>query len=190
MPKYLFFLFFLLFIKITICTPICEEGKNNCTKCDYITQLCLKCNKDIFVPDKNGGCEGAKLCKLGNNYCQECQDNSHLCKKCEEGYFPDENGGCSYTDNCEIAYKGECIKCKNNYILVGENTYLFEGFILCKSVYSQDFKNCEEINIRKGICSKCKEGFYLNKIDNRCIGTEHCLESSLENVCNVHMIII
>lgn len=178
MPKYFLFLLFLLLIKIAICTPICEEGKNNCTKCDYITQLCLKCNKDIFVPDQNGGCEGAKLCKIGNNYCQECQDNSYLCKKCEEGYFPDENGGCSYTDNCEIAYKGECIKCKNNYILVGENSYLFEGFILCKSVYSQDFKNCEEINIRKGICSKCKEGFYLNKIDNRCIATEHCLESS------------
>ena len=32
--------------------------------------------------------------------------------------------------------------------------------------------------MRKGICSKCKEGFYLNKIDNRCIVTENCLESS------------
>ena len=171
-------LIYLIFIIKTICIPICEERKNNCLKCDYINQLCIKCSKDIYAPDKNGGCDKAKKCIIGNNYCLECEENSELCKICEEGYFPDENGGCSYTNNCEISDKGECIKCKNNFIMVGENTYLFEGFILCKSIFSQDFKNCDTINLRKGICSKCKEGFYLNKIDNRCIETENCLISS------------
>ena len=171
-------LYFIIFINQAICIPICEERKNNCYKCDYINQLCIKCSKDIYTPDKNGGCEGAKKCSVGRNYCQECQKDSVLCEICEEGYFPDENGGCSYTNNCEISERGECIKCKDDYILVGENTYLYEGFILCKSIYSPDFKNCEYINMRKGICSKCKEGFYLNKIDNRCIETENCLESS------------
>ena len=182
MSKYLISLLFLILIVKIISFPICEEGKNNCTKCNYITQLCLKCDKDVLIPDDNGGCEGAKSCRVGKNYCEECQDDSYLCKKCEDGYFPDENGGCSYTGNCEISDKGECKKCKDNFILVGENSYLNQGFILCKSSNSQDFKNCEEIDYKKGICSKCKEGFYLNRIENRCIETEHCLES-LFNVC-------
>ena len=169
---------FLLFFKYIICSQICEEGKNNCVKCDYINQLCIKCNKDIYSPDKNGSCEKAMKCIVGKNYCQECNEELGLCKKCEDGYFPDENGGCSYTNNCEISDRGECIQCKDDYILVGENTYLFEGFILCKSIYSPDFKNCEEINLRKGICSKCENGFNLTIIDHRCIETENCLESS------------
>ena len=168
---------FILTIKQAIFFPFCQEGKNNCTKCNYMTDLCIKCNKDIFIPDSKGGCEGAKKCLLGNNYCKECEEDSKLCKICEEGYFPDENGGCSYTNNCEISSHGECIKCKDNYILIGENTYLFDGFILCKSINSEDFKNCKEINKRKGICTKCKEGYYLNKGDNRCSETENCSES-------------
>ena len=178
MSKNFIILFFLILIEQEISVPFCEEGKNNCTKCDYITQLCIKCNKEVLSPDNNGGCEGAKKCVLGNNYCQECKIDNRLCAVCEDGYFPDENGGCSYTSNCEISYQGECIKCKDGFILIGENTYLFDGFVLCKSIYSQDFKNCEEINKRKGICSKCKEGFYLNKGDNRCIEIENCYESS------------
>ena len=178
MSKTLIYFLSIILIKGILSIPNCEEGKNNCTKCDYINQLCIKCNKDIFIPDENGGCKGAKKCNIGINYCQECQEDSSLCKICEEGYFPDENGGCTYTNNCEISYKGECIKCKSNFILIGENTYLNEGFILCKSINSPDFKNCEEINIRKGICSKCKEGYYLNLIDNRCSEIEHCYESS------------
>ena len=167
----------ILFFECIICARICEEGKNNCLRCDYINQLCIKCDKDIYSPDRNGGCSKAMKCIVGKNYCQECNDELGLCKKCEEGYFPDENGGCSYTDNCEISERGECIKCKDDYIKIGENTYLFEGLIICKSIYSPDFKNCEDINLRRGICNKCKEGYYLTKIDNRCVETENCLES-------------
>ena len=176
MSKTLINLILLILIQQIISNP-CIEGKNNCTKCDYINQLCIKCNKDILIPDENGGCKPAKKCSTGINFCQQCDENSNLCKLCEEYYFPDENGGCTYTDNCEISYKGECIKCKDDFILVGEKSYLFDGFILCKSVFSHDFKKCEEIDIRHGKCLKCKEGFYLSLIDHRCIETEHCLES-------------
>ena len=31
------------------------------------------------------------------------------CNKCEKGYYPDQNGGCSYTDNCQISYKGKSL---------------------------------------------------------------------------------
>ena len=47
-------LFFIIFINQAVCIPICEERKNNCYKCDYISQLCIKCSKGIYTPDKNG----------------------------------------------------------------------------------------------------------------------------------------
>ena len=169
---------FILIIKKAIFLPLSEEGNFYCTKSNYLTKLCIKCEKDIFVPDLKGGCEGAEKCILGNNYCKECDEDSKLCKVCEDGYFPDENGGCSYTNNCLISDNGQCIKCKDNFMLIGENSYLYQGFILCKSINSEDFKNCEEINIRKGICKKCKEGFYLNAGDNRCTETANCTKSS------------
>ena len=177
---------FILIIKQAIFLPLYEEGEFYCTKTNYLTKLCIKCEKDIFVPDLKGGCEGAKKCILGNNYCKECGEDSKLCKVCEDGYFPDENGGCSYTNNCEISDHGQCIKCKDNFMLIGENSYLYKGFILCKSINSEDFKNCEEINIRRGICKKCKEGFYLNSGDNRCIETANCTESSFGKCKSCH----
>ena len=177
---------FILIIKQAIFLPLYEEGEFYWTKTNYLTKLCIKCEKDIFVPDLKGGCEGAKKCILGNNYCKECDEDSKLCKVCEDGYFPDENGGCSYTNNCEISDHGQCIKCKDNFMLIGENSYLYQGFILCKPINSEDFKNCEEINIRRGICKKCKEGFYLNSGDNRCIETANCTESSFGKCKSCH----
>ena len=77
-----------------------------------MTKLCLECDNDVYVPDKNGGCEKSSTCNIGYNYCIECDDDNHLCKTFEEGYFPDDNGGCSYSDNCDISYNGRCLKCK------------------------------------------------------------------------------
>ena len=50
-------------------------------------------------------------------------------KICEEDYFPNENGGCSYSNNYEISEKGKCIKCKNDFILIGEDNYNNQGII-------------------------------------------------------------
>ena len=113
---------------------------------------------------------------MGKNYCSECSEVGNICQKCEVGYFPDENGGCSYTDNCQISYKGKCLKCKEEFILTGINKD--NNYLICKSLNSEDFKNCDNIDINKGKCSKCKEGYYLNKGDNRCISVENCSESS------------
>ena len=179
--KKIFFFLFYFFLKAKLSIEYCWEGENNCSKCNYMTKLCVKCSLNIYVPDKNGGCEMAKKCFLGKNYCNECSDELDRCKICEKGFFPDDNGGCSYTDNCKISYKGECLQCKDDFILIGKNeknSKLKNNFILCKSLSSEDFKNCEEINLFNGICTKCKEGFYLNKGDNRCTETENCYESS------------
>ena len=61
---------------------------------------------------------------LGNNYFKECDEDSKLFKVCEDGYFPDENGGWAYINNCEISDHGKCIKYKDNFMINGENTYL------------------------------------------------------------------
>ena len=176
MSSNLYFIMILYLIKFNFSIQKCEEGKNNCFKCDYRTKLCSICDRDFLIPDEIGGCKGAKKCVIGNNYCFSCDEDGYLCKICEDGYFPDENGGCSNTNNCEISDKGKCIKCKENYILIGDNNN--SKFIWCKSLNSEDIKNCEEFNQNKGICEKCHENYYLNKGDNKCIDIEDCYESS------------
>ena len=177
-------LIYILFLKISLFASRCIEDSNHCVKCNPVTKLCVKCDKDIFVPDQNGGCEYSKKCILGKNNCLECNINDDLCLKCIDGYFPDENGGCSYTNNCEISYQGKCLKCKNGFILIGEDKeYNKENEIkICKSLYSGDLKNCEIINTSNGLCEKCKEGFFLNTGDKNCVSTENCYESIFE-VC-------
>ena len=64
--------------------------------------------------------------------------------------------------------------------MIGENNYLNDGITICKSLIIGDLKNCEIINIEKGFCEKCKEGFYLNSGDKQCISTKNCSESIFE----------
>jgi len=177
-------LIYILFLKISLFSSLCIEDNNHCVKYNPVAKLCVKCDKDIFVPDKNGGCQYSKKCILGKNNCLECNINEDLCLKCIDGYFPDENGGCSYTDNCEISYQGKCLKCKNGFILIGEDKeYNKENEIkICKSLYAGELKNCEIINTSSGQCEKCKEGFFLNNGDKNCVSTENCYESIFE-VC-------
>ena len=98
MSKYILLIYFLI-IKIKISYLICLEGENNCIKCNYLTKLCIKCSLDIYIPDNKGGCVPSKTCSLGKNYCNKCSDDLNKCAVCDDGYFPDENFGCSYTDN-------------------------------------------------------------------------------------------
>ena len=169
---------FLFFLKLVFSEPLCEEGEKNCIKCNYLTKLCAKCKKDIYAPDNNGGCIGAKKCIIGKNYCNICSAEGDLCESCAESYFPDDNGGCSYSPNCAISEKGECIECLENFILVGKKSK--DNLKICKSLNSEDLKNCEEIDFEKGVCSKCKENYFLNSDDYRCTKTQNCSESIYE----------
>ena len=169
---------FILFMAYSIFSlPICQVGINNCNKCDPLTQLCLRCDKNIYSPDENGGCSPSRKCELGNNYCIECNEDQNLCKICETGLVPDGNGACSYIDNCDVSFRGKCLKCKNNFILIGyelEN----KGFSICKSLELEDFHKCEKIDTVTGYCSTCEEGYFLNEGDKKCTSIENCNESS------------
>ena len=169
---------FLLISKILFSfSQICNEGKNFCSKCNPVTKLCIKCEKDIFIPDKNGGCKYSRKCQLGKNHCIVCNDKGDLCQQCEEGYFPDKNGGCTYTDNCEVSYHGVCLECIDNFVLIGKN--LSDVIKICKSLDSVDLRYCQKVNLELGICEGCKEGYYLSENDKRCTPTKDCSKTKL-----------
>ena len=169
MKKYILYYFIISQINSIISNPKCEENKNNCEKCHPLTNICIKCISDNYIPDKNGGCIG--ICIPGKNYCNECDNEANLCIKClDMNYYPDKIGGCSYTNNCESSYNGTCLKCIDNFVLIGENN----GIKLCKNKNNEDFKNCKKINNKNGLCSECNKGYYLNKGDFKCIEKENC----------------
>ena len=190
MNKALFFFVFLSLINFTLLKPSCKEGTDNCIRCNPLTNLCDKCSSEIYIPNENGGCSFLKKCEEGKNFCLSCnenededwEENKAICEKCETGFYPDESGRCSFTENCQISYKGICLKCNSDFILIGENN----GIKICKSLLSSDLINCNIINNSTGLCDICKDGFYLNSGDKKCINIENCYESTFGkcNSCN------
>ena len=59
--------------------------------------------KDILIPDKNGGCTGAKKCISGKNNCNEC-DDENTCLKCENDFYMvnDDNKNCISASNIQM----------------------------------------------------------------------------------------
>jgi hypothetical protein len=112
------FILFSLFQKKFFSIQICTEGENNCAKCFPVLTLCIKCKKEIYFPNNNGGTEFSRKYILGKKHCILCNEEENLCKSCNEDYFPDKNVGCSYTDNCEISYKENCLQCIDNFSLI------------------------------------------------------------------------
>ena len=171
-------LFFIILnaIRILSSLPICSNNTNFCLQCNNITNLCEKCQiSEILVPDENGGCKGIKKCLEGKNYCKTCDIDNELCNECEENYFSDEYGGCSYTSGCEISFRGQCLKCKNDFILVGTQIKI------CKSLLLEEYNNCKEINELNGYCMICEEGYELQIGDHKCTKLQHCNESLFGN---------
>ena len=168
---------FLIYITVSIQT--CEKDKNFCILCELATDLCKKCESDLFIPDENGGCKGAKKCNINQNHCQKCSSSSHLCEACDNGYYPDDNGGCALTENCDVSEGGNCKKCIDNYALI----YWGKNFMECESMDREELLNCEEYDLY-GHCLKCKDGYYLNLGDKKCSNTENCL-SSTKGICDI-----
>ena len=164
--------FILILIHFSLSFPSCKVGVNNCSKCNSLTNLCVKCNKEIYTPDNEGGCTYSQKCKLGENYCNQCNIENNFCEICETGYFSDKNGGCSYTDNCKISYKGECIECDDDFLLIG-NKLKF-----CKYKNSEDIRYCAEYDTQNGKCNKCEVGYVLTSNDKKCVKTSYCNEAS------------
>ena len=183
MPKTISLFVYLLILNPILMEPFCKEGENNCYRCDPLTKLCTICSLDIYSPDEKGGCEPSGKCTIGKNYCLECDTEEKYCDKCEIGLYPDLNGGCSFIPNCELSYRGNCMKCQQDFILIGGDQDYFK---LCKSVKSQDLMNCKKINDLTGYCETCEDGYFLNSGDLKCSNIENCFESSFNEciLCN------
>lgn len=169
----LLFLISISFVTSAENQPLCIPKENFCKRCNQLTNLCISCEYDVLKPDKLGGCTGKGKCSIGKNYCEECDEEEGECKKCSSEYFPDENGGCSYSPNCEVSYLGKCIKCAVDFILVGDKN----SIQMCKSINSEEFLNCEKIDYTNGQCLQCEEDYYLTTGDKKCIKTKNCHES-------------
>ena len=182
--KLIIYILSLTILKIIITIPSCKEGENNCSMCNPITKLCAKCEKEVYVIDENGGCTYSKKCRFGENFCIECNEEENFCKYCQEDYYPDQNGGCSNTDKCQISETGICLECIKDYILIGVEENLNNEIRICKWLNSDDLKNCNNISIVNGTCNSCKEGFYLNEGDKKCIDIENCYKSSYGKCLN------
>ncbi len=173
MLKIISFLLLIFILKFTLEFPNCEDGKNFCQKCNPVTDVCIRCKNDAVIADEEGKCIGLKKCFMGQNFCEECNSEETLCSRCKTSYYPDENGQCSYTDNCELSYKGECFQCKNDYLLIGQ-----EGVLrICKYKDPEDFVGCEQISSSTGLCQKCIENYFLTEGDRKCIETDKCFEA-------------
>ena len=165
--------FIVLINKIILTSQACIANENNCYKCNPQSKLCAICqNREIYIPDEKGGCKGILKCFSGKNYCNKCDLNGKLCEKCERGYYPDENGGCTYTENCKISNKGECIECKQNFLKIGKKG----EWEICKYYLNEDFNHCKKINYEKGYCDICEDSYFLTS-ENRCIQIDNCQES-------------
>ena len=177
MKKFKFYYIILLIQEIFFSENHCIENENYCKKCHPLTNKCIKCVSDNFIINDEGECQGK--CIFGKNYCNECDLEEKLCKTCQANFYPDNVGGCSIVPNCESSYEGKCVKCQEEYLLIGEDN----GFKICKNKNSLDFKNCKIINNLTGLCKECEEGFFLNSGDFKCSKTENCYET-IFGVCS------
>ena len=114
---------YIISLQLLFAYPICKEGEEFCFQCNFQKTQCIKCEKDLYIPNDKGGCSYIKKCKAGKNNCVECSMDGDVCELCDSDYYPDENGGCSHTDNCVISENGKCLQCKDNYILIGIDNY-------------------------------------------------------------------
>ena len=162
-------------------SPLCKEGTNNCKRCDPLTNLCLNCDLDIYSPDENGGCSPLGKCISNKNYCKECDEEGKQCQKCDVGFYPDSNGACSFVEKCEISYRGFCLKCVLDYILIGEE----QGIKICKSIFSEDLQKCEKLNSKTGLCEACEKGYFLNSGDKKVQKLKIVMNQCTEDVWHV-----
>jgi len=176
MKRILRYLIIYIFLNISTSLPLCKEGENHCIKCHNATNLCMKCDKSVYIPNELGGCDSIKTCQPNNNHCLECNSNKDLCVKCEFLYYPDENGGCSNTKNCAVSHNGNCLECKNDYILIGQE--LYEGIKICKSKKSLDLLHCNSTDLTTGFCLECEDNYYLGAEDMICTSTKNCSKST------------
>jgi hypothetical protein len=175
----------------------------NCAECIsdyYLGSKNLKCSKiygcSMFENNKCNSCEDGLCHDLKSDLCYPMKINSYInnkefnkfcinchqtnkegtaCEICADGFIVGENGVCINTLNCEEAYDGKCLKCKDNYCLDEEQ--------VCRLTEINNCLKCENKNNYNTKCTECNPGFILNE-NNICLKCENgCKICSNENNC-------
>ena len=168
----------IIFLIPSLFAQKCQINQNLCARCNIYTDLCEECLTDLAKPDNSGGCGPIRKCSPGKNYCDECDEKGEICDYCEKGFFADINGGCSYTEYCDISDNGVCLKCDKDFYLIGNSQFSF-----CKYKALFDFMYCEKINFGTGKCEICENPFQLSVSDGKCVETKNCAQSTY-GVCD------
>ena len=159
------YLILLIFIKLSLFSPLCEVEKNHCSRCNPITKLCVKCDKDIYIPNENGGCQNAKKCIFGFNNCMQCNEKGNLCEKCLDGYELNEEGYCVDFDHCEEKEGDSCKKCKKEWIDNDVHYYCYNSIFGCIRSYNRGCLKCEDLDDLY-FCTECEPGYELTIYGN------------------------
>ena len=145
---------------------ICVKSKY-CQKGELGIGKCHECKEDYYLTKDRFACVKTNNCTYGNGYNDKCE-------YCEDGFYLDLNNRiCSSNqeDNdykhC-LLYQDNCTKCTDDYFL-SENSKCSNS------------TNCSIVI--NGTCDKCKEGFYLGKLDLKCNSIENCIKSKVFNLC-------
>ena len=158
-----------------ISKPYCNQINENdeCQYCEYPYLLHQgECIKRIGCEslDEEGNCEECseyyylndnKECKrIPISHCET--GDSQSCEECEEGYYLNNDKKCSKVSlpHCEEGDSEECEECEYYYYLVdGQCEKISQSN--CMDVYDDDADN-----EKKGKCSYCEDGYYLDSNNN------------------------
>ena len=161
----------------------CIKTENIIINChDYDqNETCVKCNKDYaFFGDNKNICVNKE--NFGNYYSMDggisyypCDLNNTNCSKCYYDYEANKMK-CTLCKNDLILFsdeKGE--KCLNKSLFVNDSTYVIINKThveLCEKVIPY----CEECENNKK-CKKCRENYYFNNYDNKCLFKENTTQN-------------
>ena len=149
---------------------------NQCVSCEE--NFCHDLKSDLCYPkDVNAYINNKDYNKFCIN-CKETNDEGTSCNICDDGFIVGENGACINTFNCDEAFGGKCLKCKDNYCLNKNN--------ICNTTEINNCLKCEKEDIYHNpnkICTECNPGFVLNE-NNICLKCGYgCKKCSNENIC-------
>ncbi|CAD8189469.1 unnamed protein product [Paramecium pentaurelia] len=180
--------------EILNCKYYLQNGK--CNKCDnnyhvsINSTICYQDIKycDIHLDDKCTSCITGYSKHTNSTFCfpdiLNCQitqtfyideTQKTYCNKCNDGYQSTENKQCSLDDKNCLLFNQDltiCLKCLNDYILIGKK---------CEFCPIKFCSTCGDSQIFKKICSQCQSGYVKGSNALSCIGQCESQTSTMTN---------
>ena len=127
-------------------TCVKHSHQSNCSVLDKTKDQCKVCSKGYHLFDN-------KCVESPNSQnCKMMETNQNKCSECSMGFVLSSEGTCN-PDNCERRDRhGKCEECEENYTL----------HLPSRKCEPQIDRNCLVFDSEQGICSRCRENFFLN----------------------------